>query len=227
MSASNLSESDEYTAARARLRLAELELCEHVERVAALRRALPLGAVLSDYELLEPVDLGAVDDGHPVLLSELVAATGRPLLVYHLMFGKRQTEPCPMCTMWIDGFNGIARHVVQNADLVVVSAAGPRALRAHARDRGWDSLRVLSAGASTFKRDLGSEDAEGNQIPMLSVVARDADGALRHRYSATPTLSDEHPERGIDLLCATWNLLDLTPNGRGEWYASLDYPAHG
>jgi len=30
-------------------------------------------------------------------------------------------------------------------------------------------------------------------------------------------------ERGIDLLCPTWHLLDLTPQGRGAWYASLHY----
>jgi hypothetical protein len=24
------------------------------------------------------------------------------------MFGKQQTKPCPMCTAWIDTFNGIA-----------------------------------------------------------------------------------------------------------------------
>jgi predicted dithiol-disulfide oxidoreductase (DUF899 family) len=31
------------------------------------------------------------------------------------MLGKLQTEPCPMCTMWIDGFTqhavGVIRHV--------------------------------------------------------------------------------------------------------------------
>ena len=26
------------------------------------------------------------------------------------MYGKNQTRPCPMCTMMIDGFNGIASH---------------------------------------------------------------------------------------------------------------------
>jgi predicted dithiol-disulfide oxidoreductase (DUF899 family) len=222
-------ESDEYTVAREKLRHAELELCEHVERVAALRRALPLGAILSDYDLLDSsLELATPDEvGRPVALSELVADGGRPLLVYHLMFGKQQVEPCPMCTMWIDGFNGIAPHVMQNADLVVVAAASPVALHAHARDRGWSSLRVLSAGDSAFKPDLSSEDADGNQIPMISVIARDDDGVVRHRYSVTPALSDEHPERGIDPMCATWSLLDLTPDGRGEWYASLDYPSRG
>jgi len=30
-------------------------------------------------------------------------------------------------------------------------------------------------------------------------------------------------ERGIDLLQPVYNLLDLTPQGRGNWYASLEY----
>ena len=30
-------------------------------------------------------------------------------------------------------------------------------------------------------------------------------------------------ERGIDLLQPVYNMLDLTPQGRGNWYASLDY----
>jgi len=30
-------------------------------------------------------------------------------------------------------------------------------------------------------------------------------------------------ERGIDELNPVWNMLDLTPQGRGKFYASLDY----
>jgi predicted dithiol-disulfide oxidoreductase (DUF899 family) len=29
--------------------------------------------------------------------------------------------------------------------------------------------------------------------------------------------------RGIDLLAPVWHVLDLTPQGRGDWYARLDY----
>jgi predicted dithiol-disulfide oxidoreductase (DUF899 family) len=66
-----------------------------------------------------------------------------------------------MCTMMIDGFNGIASHVAQNIDFAIVAAAEPAALRAHARSRGWRRLRVLSAGDSTFKYDLRSCTDEG------------------------------------------------------------------
>jgi predicted dithiol-disulfide oxidoreductase (DUF899 family) len=31
------------------------------------------------------------------------------------------------------------------------------------------------------------------------------------------------PERGIDLLAPIWQFMDLTPQGRGDWYASLNY----
>jgi len=46
-------ESPEYLAAREELRKAEIELMRQRERVAELRRALPAGAIIEDYELLE------------------------------------------------------------------------------------------------------------------------------------------------------------------------------
>jgi len=98
------------------------------------------------------------------------------------------------------------------------------ALRAHARARGWTRLRLLSCGDSTFKYDLGSEDEEGNQDSTISVFARGSDGTVRHVYSAHPTMAPDIHERGIDLLSPVWNVLDLTPEGRGDWYAALEYP---
>ena len=46
-------ESPEYLAKREELRLAEIELLNTRERVAALRRALPKGATIQDYEFVE------------------------------------------------------------------------------------------------------------------------------------------------------------------------------
>jgi len=218
-------QSPEYLDAREKLRLAEIDLMHQREQVAAMRRALPTGPVVDDYELLEGPRL--LSDGDApvttVHLRDLFTAPARPLIVYHFMYGKQQTEPCPMCTQWIDGFNGIAHHLAQNADLVIVAAAELPALRDYARARGWNRLRVLSAGNSTFKYDLGSEEADGEQDSTVSVFVRDADGNVRHTYSAKPRMAPDIPERGIDLLCATWHLLDLTPEGRDEWYSSLSY----
>ncbi|WP_336048998.1 DUF899 family protein [Streptomyces sp. CA2R101] len=218
-------EPADYVSAREELRQAEIELMRHRERVAGLRRRLPLGPAVEDYVFEEgPADLEAGDaPARTVRLSELFTRPGRDLIVYHLMYGKKQTEPCPMCTMWLDGFNGVARHLAQNVDLAIVAAAGLPALRAHARDRKWTNLRLLSAGSGTFKYDLGSEDAEGNQDSTVSVFTRGDDGSVRHVYSVHPRMSDDIDQRGIDLLSPVWHLLDLTRKGRGNWFAALDY----
>ena len=172
------------------------------ERVAELRRSLPLGATVQDYVFQEgPADLNAGDSPtRSVRLSELFTGPNRSVVVYHLMYGKKQTKPCPMCTMWIDGFNGVGHHLAQSVDFVVAAAADPPALREHARSRGWQNLRLLSCGTGTFKYDLLSEDAEGNQDSTISVFARDRDGTLRHVYSAHPRMGEEIKERGIDEL---------------------------
>lgn len=218
-------QSPEYLARREELRLAEIELMQHTERVAALRRALPLGAVVQDYVFQEgPRDLSAGDSPvNDVRLSELFTGPGRSLVVYQLMYGKLQTEPCEMCTMWIDGFNGVAHHLAENVDFVVAAAADPVKLRAHARNRGWHRLRLLSCSSNTFKYDMDSEDAEGNQDSTLSVFTREPNGSIRHFYSVHPRMSEDIAERGIDSVCATWNVLDLTPAGRDDWYPSLTY----
>lgn len=218
-------ESASYLDAREKVRLAEIDLMQQRERVAEMRRALPPGPVVDDYEFLEGPR--SLDDGDTpvstVRLSELFSGPGRPLVVYHLMYGKAQAAPCPMCTQWIDGFNGVAQHVARNVDFAVVAAADPVKLRAHARTREWNRLRLLSCGDNTFKYDLRSEDADGTQDSTISVFVRDADGRVRHTYTCRPRMSADAAERGIDLMCATWNVLDLTPSGRGDWYSSLDY----
>ena len=183
------------------------------------------GAVVEDYPLEEgPRELDAGDAPvRAVRLSELFTKPNRPLVIYHLMFGKRQTKPCPMCTAWIDGANGVAHHLAQNLDFAVVAAADVPTLRAHARARGWDRLRLLSAGGSRFKYDLGSEDREGAQDSTISVFTRDAAGTLRHFYTAHPRMAPDIQQRGIDLLAPIWHFMDLTPQGRGNWYAGLGY----
>ena len=73
-------ESEEYLAKREELRLAEIELMQHREKIAALRRGLPQGAVLQGYEFLEgPADLDEGDEPiHSVRLSELFSAAKPP-----------------------------------------------------------------------------------------------------------------------------------------------------
>ena len=220
-----INEPAEYLAKREELRLAEIDLMRQRERVAELRRHLPQGAALQDYAFEEgPRDLHAGDaPARTVRLSELFTRPDRSLVIYHFMFGKKQAKACPMCTAWLDGANGVAHHLAQNLDFAVVAAADLSTLRAHARERGWDKLRLLSAANNTFKYDFGSEDREGRQDSTVSVFTRDAGGAVHHFYTAHPWMAPDIRERGIDLLASIWHFMDITPQGRANWYASLSY----
>lgn len=201
-----------YRHSRDRLRQAEIELRDRIEEVAAMRRDLPLGPVVPDYTFIEM-------DGKRVRLSELFTGDKNDLIVYHLMYGPEEDDFCPMCSLWIDGFNGVAPHITQRANFVVASRAPVDKLKAWAERRGWDRLQLLSDDGPQFARDIDAEDAEGNPDSTITVFTRQA-GQLRHVYTAHPML--EGRERGIDLLCPVWHLLDLTPSGRGDWYGDND-----
>jgi len=219
-------ESEEYLLKRDELRRAEIDLRNQRERVAELRRQLPKGPAVEDYvfqEVSAKLDAGDTPIRN-IRLSELFTSPDRSVVIYHFMFGKKQTKPCPMCTAWIDGFNGVAHHLAQNLDLAIVAAADLASLRSYARTRGWNRLRLLSAGSSTFKYDLGSENKEGNQDSAISVFTRDTDGTIRHSYTGHPWLAPDIKERGIDELTPIWNVMDLTRQGRGTFYANLEYP---
>src|SRR5580704_10255824 len=102
---SGTNETTEYLSKREELRLAEIELMKQRERVAEMRRHLPQGAVVKDYEFEEgPRDLNAGDSPtNKVHLSELFTKPDRSLVIYHFMYGKKNSKACPMCTAWIDG----------------------------------------------------------------------------------------------------------------------------
>ena len=223
----NLSnESEEYLLKREELRRAEIDLRNQRERVAELRRQLPQGPAVEDYvfeEVAAKLDSGDTPV-RKVRLSELFTNSNRSVVIYHFMFGKRQTKPCPMCTAWIDGFNGVAHHLAPNLDFAIVAAADLPSLRSYARQRGWNRLRLLSAGSNTFKYDLGSENKEGDQDSAISAFTRDSNGTIRHSYTGHPWLATDLKERGIDELTPIWNIMDLTRQGRGTFYTCLEYP---
>jgi predicted dithiol-disulfide oxidoreductase (DUF899 family) len=209
---------------------AEIALKDEIERIASLRRALPVGMSVPEYIFREgPADLTRNDpaDFRDVRLADLFTEGHDTLLVDHLMFGAGDAEPCPMCSMWADGYNAIAPHIAQRASFVLVAKEEIGTLRRWARHRSWDRVRLLSSHDSTFNRDFDMESASGDQQPGLSVFTRAADGTVFHRYSVGADLgANELPGtdgRGIDLYSPLWHLLDLTPEGRGEWYPGHEY----
>jgi len=217
-------ESARYRTARNRLLAAETELRKNVERVARMRRKLPVGGVVpEDYAFEEQGPKGEI---RTVKLSELFRDKLDTLLIYSYMFGPNMKQPCPMCTSFLDSLEGAAPHATQRANLAVVAKSPIGRIKDFANTRDWRRLRLLSSANNTYNRDYHGENAAGGQLPMLNVFVR-RKGKIHHFYATE--LQFMPPEKGqnqrhIDMMWPLWNLLDLTPEGRGaDWYPSLDY----
>jgi predicted dithiol-disulfide oxidoreductase (DUF899 family) len=236
-------ESSEYRAARNRLLAEEVALRRAMEAVAATRRALPHGGLVSEDYLFDAIG----PDGAPtkVKLSELFASDKNTLVVYHFMFPRHpgdarpgpelgvtaglpvQDGPCPSCTAFLDQLDGAAPHVEQKVNFVVVAKSPIDRVAAFASDRGWKHLRLLSAADNTFKRDYHGEDADGSQMPNMSVFHRESNGEIRHTWSSELLSEPSDPgqdPRHVGTLEPLWNIFDLTPEGRPEnWNEQMQY----
>jgi predicted dithiol-disulfide oxidoreductase (DUF899 family) len=215
----------DYVRQRKELVAAEIALRNQIEAVAAQRRALPLGRRVPDYVFHEgPADLIRNDPSEfrEARLSELFGPDHDTLIVVHLMFAPEDREPCVMCSMWADGYNAVAPHIEQHAGMALVAQAELSQLRRWARGRGWTRIPLISAHGNTFNRDLAFENEHGGQEPGLSVFTRLPNGELHLRYSIGAEFNTE-TNRGIDLYSPVWQLLDLLPAGRGQWYPAHSY----
>lgn len=231
-------ESGEYRLARNRLLEAEIELRRAIERVAAQRRALPPGGAVPDDYVFEE----AADGDGTVKFSELFAPGHDTLVVYSFMFPRWSGDtrpgpaggetarlplaetPCPSCTSILDSLDGAAPHLARPLSLAVVAKSDPARIRAFAHERGWRHLRLLSSRNNSYNRDYHAESPEGEQSPVLNVFTREGDG-IRHRWATelmfAPREEGEEP-RHVDSIWPIWNVLDMTPGGRGS---DPDFPA--
>ncbi|HEY0754152.1 MAG TPA: DUF899 family protein [Ktedonobacteraceae bacterium] len=219
-------ESPEYRAARAQLLEREIELRRATEVVAEARRALPPGGIVSqDYVFQQ-----AGPDGTPssVRFSELFAGGHDTLAVYNFMFPRALDEdlPCPHCTSMLDALDGSAQHIARRLTFVIVAKAPLPRILAHAQQRGWRGLRLLSSENTTYNRDYFGEDAQGAQMPMLNVFKREGN-VIRHFWGSELLEAPTEPgqdTRHTDTIDPQWNLFDFTPQGRGtDWYPELSY----
>ena len=231
-------ESSEYRLARDRLLEAEIELRRTIERVAAQRRALPAGGAVPDDYVFEDAA-----DGGEVRFSELFAPAKDTLVIYSFMFPRHPADtrpppaagetarlplaetPCPSCTSILDSLDGAASHLAHRLNLAVVAKSDPARIRDFARERGWRRLRLLSSRGSNYNRDYHAETPGGEQLPIVNVFTRDQ-GGFRHRWATEMLFApgEEGEEaRHVDSIWPIWNVLDMTPGGRGS---GSDFPAH-
>jgi predicted dithiol-disulfide oxidoreductase (DUF899 family) len=211
-------ESAEYRAARTALLAEEIELRRHLERVAAQRRSLPPGGeVTGDYRFQGEQGASSFAD---------LFGDKQTLAVYSYMFGPQRERPCPMCTNLLGGWEGNAADIGQRMALAVVARSPIERLTAWKQERGWKNLRLYSDINGYYSRDYHGVLPDGSEIPSLNVFTR-RDGTIRHFWSGEMTGDAADPgqdPRGAPDLAPLWNVLDMTPEGRGtDWYPKLDY----
>jgi len=218
MSVTFPNETKKYRTARDKLLDAELDLRKQVEQVAALRRKLPAGGEV-------PHDYTFQSTRGPVKLSQLFER-GNTLVAYSFMFGPQMKQACPMCTAFLDALDGNAQHVAQRTNLVVIAKSAIERIVEYARGRGWRNLHLLSSAETSYNRDYHGENEKGAQMPMMNVFIRK--GGKVHHFYGSEMLYEPEPKgqnaRHNDLMWPLWNVLDLTPEGRGsDWYPKLGY----
>jgi predicted dithiol-disulfide oxidoreductase (DUF899 family) len=220
-------ESRAYREARNELLLAERELRRQTERVAAQRRALPLGGEVPEDYVFEEVGRlsGAAASGKSAKFSDLFDSK-QTLIVYSFMYGPEMEAACPSCTSILDGLDGESQHLNQRASFVVIAKSPPARIFDHARARGWTDLRLLSSAKNKYNADYYGENAKGEQRPALNVFTQ-RDGKVFHSYCTELMFTSSDPgqdPRHVDLIWPLWHLLDVTPEGRGsDWRPKLKY----
>ena len=176
-----------------------------------------------------------ISDGREVRFSELFEAGKDTLVIYSFMFPRYSgatrpgpavgdtarlplaETPCGSCTSILDSLDGAAPHLAQRVNLAVVAKSAPDRIRAFTHERGWRHLRLLSSRNNDYNRSYQAETPGGEQMPMLNVFVRDGE-RFRHTWASELMYAprDEGLEaRHVDSIWPIWNLLDVTPDGRG------------
>jgi predicted dithiol-disulfide oxidoreductase (DUF899 family) len=212
-------ESAEYRAARNGLLAEEIELRRHIERVAALRRALPSGGEV-------PHDFDLISEAGPIRFSSLFGDKDT-LLIYSMMFCPERKAACPMCTSFLSSWNGTAVNLRECAAIAVTARSPIERLVDYKHQRGFANLPFVSDRSGDYTRTyVNPDDAD---VPGFSVFTR-RNGKILHYYSGelSGTMADPGQDpRGAPDLDPLWLMLDLTREGRGtDWYPKLEY-VHG
>ncbi len=195
----------------------EKEFTRLRDELSLQRRRLPWEKVEKQYIFDGP-------DGKETL-AELFGKKSQ-LIVYHFMFSPEWEEGCLHCSFWADNFNGIIVHLNhRDVSFLAISRAPLAKIDRFKKRMGW-SFKWVSSFGSDFNYDFqasftpeqmqnktavynyeqmdpGDADREG-----VSVFYKNKSGAIFHTYSTYA--------RGIDMLNAAYNYLDLAPRGRDE-----------
>jgi predicted dithiol-disulfide oxidoreductase (DUF899 family) len=130
-----------------------------------------------------------------------------------------------MCTAFLGSMDLPVRDIAQRVALAVIGRSPVERQLAFARERGWRNLKFYTTVGDEFARDYRGLAPDGSEWPALDVWVR-RDGRVRHFWGSElgGTQDPGQDPRGAPDPTPLWNILDLTPAGRGtDWYPKLDY----
>jgi len=230
-------ESAEYRAARNALLDEEMALRAQIEVVAARRRALPAGGEIPRDYVFERIGQNSMPE--QVKLSELFGPHDT-LILYSFMYGPERKLPCPGCTHLLDGIDGAAGHIGQRAALHIVAKSPIARLAAWSHERGWDHLSLISTASNSYDADyfgdtskfsremraqFGVADGKDWDETIFNVFKK-KDGKITHFWGSEMVFAPPAPEqhhRAGDLADPLWGLLDMTPEGSGDFFPKVNY----
>jgi predicted dithiol-disulfide oxidoreductase (DUF899 family) len=176
----------------------EKDVYEKLNKLGELKRAEPPEAV-KNYTLKGAdgtVELADLFSGHD------------DLIVVHNM-GKS----CPYCTLWADGFSGVAKHLASRAGFALVSPDPVSVQQDFKQSRNW-RFPVYSAEGSSFIKDMGFESENGGPEPGMSTFVKRDDGIYRIASS---------PFGPMDPFAGIWHMFALLENGADGWQPKYTY----
>jgi len=208
---------DEWLTARVQLLAEEKEFTRRRDELTRHCRELPWVRI-EDYVFDGP--------GGKVRLSDLFRGKSQ-LIIYHFMFHPDWDVGCKSCSFWADNYERVVAHLrARDTNLAAVSRAPVAKIEASRKRIGWTFEWVSCGADGVFNHDFGAyltkDDLakQGNNtnygtrrftiedVPAISVFAKDQDGGLYHTYSTY--------SRGLDMFNGAYHYLDIVPKGRDE-----------
>jgi predicted dithiol-disulfide oxidoreductase (DUF899 family) len=120
------------------------------------------------------------------------------------------------------GLTGNMRHITQQLAFAVVARSPIERIHDYAIKRDWSGITLLSPANNNFGAHYNTENDAGALLPTSNVFKRENDRIYHFRGSELISEPIAGDPRHMDLMWPLWNILDTTPNGRGEGYPSLD-----
>jgi predicted dithiol-disulfide oxidoreductase (DUF899 family) len=136
-------------------------------------------------------------------------------MVYSMMYAPECKAPCPMCTLFLNSWNGTAINLRERFGMAVTARSPIQRLVEYKKHRGFTNLPCVSDMSGAYTRTyVNSEDAGR---PWLQCFTR-RHGTVCHFYSGEIVARWPTPDRIPRRPRPRPSLANVGPHARGPWH---------